>query len=167
MNHRAPSAGRPAGFWIRAVAAVVDGLVGSLVQFSLGFVAGSLWGREVEYSAAFQSTIVVFTLLFALLYTAVLHAGPGQTIGKMLVGVRVVALDGEPLGLGPALLRSAAYLVSLLPLGAGFLMAGLRRDKRALHDLLAGSRVERWSRRRVPAPLADRPRVSEEPVTRP
>lgn len=166
MNHRAASAARPAGFWIRAAAAVVDGLVASLVQFSLGFVAGSLWGSEVESSAAFQSTIVVFTLLFALLYTAVLHAGPGQTIGKMLVGVRVVALDGEPLGFGPALLRSLAYLVSLMPLGAGFLMAGLRRDKRALHDLLAGSRVERVPRRRAPAPLGDRPPVAEEPVAR-
>jgi uncharacterized RDD family membrane protein YckC len=28
-------------------------------------------------------------------------------------------------------------------LGIGYLMAGLRTDKRALHDLLAGTRVER------------------------
>jgi uncharacterized RDD family membrane protein YckC len=166
VNQRVAGAGRPAGFWIRAVAAAVDGLVVSLVQFSLGFVAGYLWGSAVESSAAFQSTVVAFTLLFAGLYTAVLHAGPGQTIGKMLVGVRVVALDGEPLGFGPAVLRSFAYLVSLLPLGAGFLMAGLRRDKRALHDLLAGSRVERLTRWRPPATMGDRPPVAEEPVAR-
>lgn len=166
MNHRPGSAGRPAGFWIRVLAALLDALVCSLVQFSLGFAAGSLWGREVGASPAFQSMVVVFTLLFALLYTAALHGGPGQTVGKLLVGVRVVALDGEALGFGAALLRSLAYLVSLLPLGAGFLMAGLRRDKRALHDLLAGSRVE-WRRRERPAaPVGERPHLEPEPAVR-
>jgi uncharacterized RDD family membrane protein YckC len=164
VNHRPGSAGRPAGFWIRVLAAVLDALVCSLVQFSLGFAAGSLWGREVASSPAFRSTIVVFTLLFALLYTAVLHGGPGQTVGKLVVGVRVVALDGEALGFGAALLRSLAYLVSFLPLGAGFIMAGLRRDKRALHDLLAGSRVEWLPRRRAAAPVGEQPRVTPEPV---
>jgi uncharacterized RDD family membrane protein YckC len=164
VNHRPGSAGRPAGFWIRVVAAVLDGILCSLVQFSLRFVAGSIWGRGADASPAFQSTVVAFTLLFALLYTAVLHGGPGQTVGKMLVGVRVVALDGGALGFGPALLRSFAYLVSFLPLGAGFIVAGLRRDKRALHDLLAGSRVERLPRRAEA--LGDGARVAPEPSTR-
>src|ERR687892_11440 len=45
-------------------------------------------------------------------------------------------------------LRYLAYYLSLMPLGFGYLVAGLRRDKRALHDLIAGSRVERLPRRR-------------------
>ena len=56
---------------------------------------------------------------------------------------RPVGADGAPLPLGAALLRYVAYFVSAAPLAMGFIMAGLRRDKRALHDLIAGSRVDR------------------------
>ena len=84
-----------------------------------------------------------FTAVFAGFYVTLLHAATGQTIGKMLVGARVVMGDGRGLTLGTAFLRFLAYGFSCLPLGFGYVMAGLRRDKRALHDLLAGTRVER------------------------
>jgi uncharacterized RDD family membrane protein YckC len=149
VNGRPPGDGPPAGFWIRAAAAVVDLAVLSLVQLSLGLAARGTWGAVADDSAALSGMIGLFTAVFGVLYTAVLHASGGQTVGKMVVGVRVVAEDGEPLALGAALLRHLAYAASLLPLGLGFVMAGLRRDKRALHDLLAGSRVERVAARRA------------------
>jgi hypothetical protein len=78
----------------------------------------------------------------------------GQTIGKSLVGVRVVGTDGRLLTVGAALLRYVGYYLSFFTFMLGFIMAGLRRDKRALHDLLAGSRVERLPRAaRVPTPV--------------
>ena len=89
--------------------------------------------------------------LFVVLYAIALHALEGQTVGKLLVGIRVVGLDGEPPAFGASVLRFVAYAASLLPLGLGFVMAGLRSDKRALHDLLAGTRVERLARE-VPPP---------------
>ena len=75
----------------------------------------------------------------------------GQTLGKAVVGIRVVGTDGALLTFGPAFLRYLASGLSVVPLGFGYLMAALRRDKRALHDLIAGSRVER--------PVAPRPMV--------
>jgi uncharacterized RDD family membrane protein YckC len=78
----------------------------------------------------------------------VLHTLAGQTIGKSLVAIRVVDVDGAPLTLGASLLRYLSYFLSLMPLGFGYLVAALRRDKRALHDLIAGSRVERAARPR-------------------
>src|SRR5206468_79561 len=84
-----------------------------------------------------------FTLVFAGAYTSVLHCLAGQTIGKMLVGVRVVAGEDEPPLFGTALLRFVAYFASAGTFTLGFVMAGLRQDKRALHDLIAGTRVER------------------------
>lgn len=143
MNERSEGAARPAGFWIRAAALAVDLVVFGLVQFSLGYAAGRIWGPGVEDSSLFQVTVVVFTVVFTGLYTTFLHALDGQTLGKLLVGIRVVGTDGARLPVGTALLRYFAYYVALAPLGAGFLMAGLRSDKRGLHDLLAGSRVER------------------------
>jgi uncharacterized RDD family membrane protein YckC len=144
---------RPAGFWIRAVALVIDVVVLVLVELSLGLVARRVWGASVQESTLVHSMRVLFTLAFAGLYVTVLHAGTGQTIGKLVVRAHVVLVDGEPVPVGTSLLRFFAYFVSCLTLGLGYLMAGLRRDKRALHDLIAGTRVERRLPVRAPAPI--------------
>jgi uncharacterized RDD family membrane protein YckC len=147
---------RPAGFWIRVVAAAIDVVVLTLVEFSLGLAARRMWGPGTRDSNGLQFAIFVFTLIFAGLYVTLLHAATGQTIGKLLAGVRVVLVDGGRLPIGTALLRFFAYAFSCLPLGFGFVMAGLRRDRRALHDLVAGTRVERVPERaRVPVVLPE------------
>jgi uncharacterized RDD family membrane protein YckC len=130
---------RPAGFWIRAVAALIDFAVFGLVYLSFKRIGVKIVGPDVESFAAFRT---FFTLVFAGAYTTVLHALGGQTIGKLLVGVRVVGGDGELPPLGTAFLRHLAYFASAI-FGLGFAMAALRVDKRALHDLIAGTRVER------------------------
>jgi uncharacterized RDD family membrane protein YckC len=147
---------RPAGFWIRAAAAAIDAVVLAFVDLSLGLVARKVWGETVEESAVLHGAVVLFTLIFAALYVTLLHAAAGQTIGKMLVRAHVVLVDGAAVPVGTSLLRFLACFASAAPLGMGFVMAGLRRDKRALHDLLAGTRVER----RLPAP----PPAPTEPV---
>ena len=147
---------RPAGFWIRAVAALADFGVFFLVQISFGYVAGLTVGPDVEDVPAFLPLVWAFTLLFAVLYTTVLHARVGgQTLGKMVMGVRVTGVEGGALSIGAALLRFIGYFVSAGTLGLGFAMAGLRRDKRALHDLLAGSHVVRVAPASGPAPAME------------
>ena len=154
--------GGPAGFWIRAVALVIDFVLFSLVQTSLTGLARLVGGPDAEESLSVAPVVGFFTLLFAALYTSALHTMCGQTIGKMLVRVRVVEVDGELPPFGAALLRFIAYFASLAPFTAGYLMAGLRRDKRALHDLIAGTRVERVER---PAPAAPPVEPPAEPVS--
>ncbi|MBI4635025.1 MAG: RDD family protein [Candidatus Rokubacteria bacterium] len=145
--------GRPAGFWIRVLALTIDlGLV-VVAQVSFGLIAGTLWGPELLDSWVFQLSVVAFTMGFGGLYATVLHALGGQTIGKMAAGIRVVTARGEPPTLGAALLRFFAFFLSLATLMMGYAMAGLRADKRALHDLIAGTRVERVTREPAP-PLA-------------
>jgi len=100
--------------------------------------------------------VVLFTFVFAGAYSTLLLALGGQTIGKMLVGVRVVAGEELP-SIGAALLRFIGYFVSLGTLTLGYVMAGLRQDKRALHDLIAGTRVEYVSRADAEAPVAPPP----------
>jgi len=51
--------------------------------------------------------------------------------------------DGGPLSLACAIIRQVGCSASFWIFGIGYLMAGLRCDKRALHDLIAGTRVER------------------------
>jgi uncharacterized RDD family membrane protein YckC len=71
-----------------------------------------------------------------------LHWLRGQTIGKMAVSVRVISLEGGPLSFGQAVLRYFGTWISACLLGLGYLLAGVRADKRALHDLIASTRVE-------------------------
>jgi len=132
---------RPAGFWIRALAAVIDLVLFALVQFSLRLIGRRLVGADVESAMTVGPTAGFFTLIFAAAYTTVLHGLAGQTIGKMIVGVRVIAGEETP-PFGAALLRFGAYFASAATFMLGFVMAGLRHDKRALHDLVAGTRVE-------------------------
>jgi len=88
---------------------------------------------------------------FALLnggYFATFIAAGGQTIGKMAAGTRVIPADPaaaawERVSFGQAAIRAAGYLVSLLPAGLGFAPALFGRERRAVHDRLADTRVVR------------------------
>jgi len=62
--------------------------------------------------------------------------------GKRVFGLRVTDAQGERCGPGRIALRFIAGAPSWLFLHLGHAMAGWTRDKRALHDLLAGTRVE-------------------------
>jgi uncharacterized RDD family membrane protein YckC len=134
---------RPAGFWIRALAAGIDFVVFAVVQATLLLIGRRMLGADIDAATAARPLAAFFTLVFAGAYTTVLHCLAGQTIGKMLVGVRVVAGDTGPPPFGAALLRFGGYFASAATFTLGFVMAGLRADKRALHDLIAGTRVER------------------------
>ena len=144
---------RPAGFWIRAAALLIDGLVLTLVEGSFRFAARRLGGVSADDAAILHGMTSLFTLVFAALYVTLLHAGTGQTIGKLAVRAHVVLVDGGPVPVGVSLLRFFGYFVSCLTFGLGYLMAGLRHDKRALHDLIAGTRVERRLPEGVAAPV--------------
>jgi uncharacterized RDD family membrane protein YckC len=149
---------RPAGFWIRVAATVIDAVIFIFVERSFVFAGRLVHGVSGADVWSAASLVSFFTLLFTGAYSVTLHATGGQTIGKLLVGVRVVALDGGVPTVGQAFLRWLGYGLSALPFGLGYLMAGLRRDRRALHDLLAGTRVEHVRvHARTPVPPAEQP----------
>jgi uncharacterized RDD family membrane protein YckC len=78
-------------------------------------------------------------------YLTMFTVAGGQTIGKMLAGTRVVpapsASGARRLSFGVAVIRAAVCFVSLIPAGAGSLMAIVRADGRALHDAAADTVV--------------------------
>jgi uncharacterized RDD family membrane protein YckC len=86
---------------------------------------------------------LIFTALYiavSLVYSVGFQGRFGATPGKQLLGLRVVTLDGSPLGYGGALRRYCAELLSVLSFGLGYLMV-LAPEKRALHDILTGTQV--------------------------
>lgn len=142
--HQAPPqkvAVHPAGFWIRFLAIVIDGLCLAAAEGVLGvLIVGLLFGRPRTLPAL--AGLWVFNVFLGSIYPVIFHWRWGQTLGKMAVHVKVVTVAGGPLSLNASIIREIGYWVSFLTLCIGYLMAGLRSDKRALHDLMAGTRVE-------------------------
>jgi uncharacterized RDD family membrane protein YckC len=83
--------------------------------------------------------VTLWTGVF-LVYQAFLSCEGRRTAGKALLGLRVVDVEGEPLGAGRAALRSAAYLASSVG-DLGFAWTLVDRSRRGWHDLIAGSYV--------------------------
>ncbi|RZA04645.1 MAG: RDD family protein [Proteobacteria bacterium] len=68
----------------------------------------------------------------------------GRTAGKALWGIRAALKSGGEMSLAQSFGRTLGYVVSgQLTLGVGFLLPLLRKDGRALHDLLSGTEVYR------------------------
>ena len=107
-------------------------------------------------SAQLLATLLRVALLagaVSTLYFVLSEGGPWQgTPGKRALGLRVRAADGGVAGFGRALLRHLAGAISWALLNLGHAIAGWRRDRRALHDLVAGTQVladgpmPRWAR---------------------
>lgn len=81
--------------------------------------------------------VACLSLLVFATYHVIQIALWGQTLGKALMGIRVVALDGSVPGVGRALVRVFGYGCSSLLAGWGFLMCALDPKRQALHDHLA------------------------------
>jgi uncharacterized RDD family membrane protein YckC len=137
------TARRPAGFWIRFVAVVIDWVVMLVVQGVLFGVGWMVSGGTMNGGMAVKGAVNFFATFIWAAYYIFFHWLWGQTLGKMALQIKVVSMDGGPLSFGQAAGRYFASILSAIILCIGFIMAGIRSDKRALHDLLAGTRVER------------------------
>lgn len=134
---------RPAGFWRRGAALAMDGL---WLFCTAGALSWILFGVALPGAAAAPGVASAGTsAVHQLLPAAVAVVGWwrfGATPGKVLLELRVVdARSGERPALAQALVRYLGYFVSALPLGLGFVWAAVDREKAALHDRLARTRV--------------------------
>jgi uncharacterized RDD family membrane protein YckC len=112
---------------------VMDAVLGAAVQLVLPH-----WSW---LSTAIPAGIAAVSSFIPLIYFFGLVAVTGRTIGKSVMGIRVVRADGTRLSAARSFLRVIAYLVSLLPVFAGFVWVLFDRDRRGWHDHLVGSRV--------------------------
>jgi uncharacterized RDD family membrane protein YckC len=81
-------------------------------------------------------------ILLALTNFIILPLFSGQTIGKILTGLRIVKTDGNAPTFSRLLVRHlAGYPLTNLTFGVGFLFSVLNHKGRALHDFLAGTIV--------------------------
>jgi len=82
-----------------------------------------------------------FLALLAFGYVASFTVAGGQTIGKMLLKLRVIGDDGRPVDAAGGVLRALGCMLVPVTLGLSYVPALFTSDHRALHDRLAGTRV--------------------------
>lgn len=139
-----------AGFWIRFVAVIIDGVIVNVISivasFVLGFVIGFLQGvtgAAVDYSQGGPLTylIVLITILISVGYF-VYGWGMGATRGQRFFRIAVVdAETGHPIGFGRAGMRYFGYVLSILPCYLGLIWAAFDPKKQGWHDKIANSVV--------------------------
>jgi len=139
-----------AGFWLRAVACVIDTIfIVAIFLLGTSFFPETfdklLPSAPVSLLDMPQPPPIVIALLIALgcLYYTAFEASPWQaTPGKRILRLYVTDLKGQRLGFGRALLRNLARQLSGF-FFIGYIIAGFTERKQALHDILAGCLVLR------------------------
>ena len=149
--------------WIRLVAAIIDTLVLIAAAIPFIFILPALGIEPTRYSneTVYQLILSVFGASLFLCVNGYLLQKNGQTIGKKMLGIRIVATTGERLTLWRlfSLRYAIIYIVSGIGL-YGWLVALLdpmmifMKDRRCLHDHFAGTIVVKRSIEPAPPPYA-------------
>jgi uncharacterized RDD family membrane protein YckC len=158
-DHNASQMGMYAGFVTRAVALMIDialitvaviainALIGLPVAFFTGInlnnCAQATDPRAIAKAACTAVNLiwVGVALLASPIYFITLFATIGQTIGKAVMGVRVVRLDGSAMTFKSGTVRWLGYFVSVITLGLGFVWVIVDSRRQGFHDRMANTSV--------------------------
>ena len=146
-----------AGFWKRFAAYLLDGIIIAIPMLLLYIpliayfihMAGGLEGADKATQLAAEirarqlmSVAQLVSFILPMLYFAWMESSKLQaSLGKMLMGIKVVNAAGGRQTFWQALGRNAGKIISGLTLNIGYFMAGATRKKQALHDKLADAYV--------------------------
>lgn len=147
----------PVGFWARVAALIVDGIFLSLILWLLWVPLAKIMGWPIkaeppvmtgtfkldDFMPIIWLAVKQATLSFVLrmIYEVFMNGRFGATLGKLIIGAKIVRMDGSELGYKYAFFRSLAKLLNDFGFHLPYLMVAFREDKRGLHDLIVGTRV--------------------------
>lgn len=127
----------------RIVAALID-FIPLIILFGLMAAAfGDVTSGDGEFSVNLTGVPFILFAVLSLGYYVVLEALTGRTLGKMVMGLEVVRLDGEPYELKACLIRNVLRIVDGLPVFyiVGLICVAVTSEKQRLGDLAAGTVV--------------------------
>lgn len=150
LNDEQKEPGALASRWARLGASLIDAVIAMCFMIPIMYFSGGFEGiskgirQPVEYTIIMN---IIGLILFALLH-GMLLATKGQTIGKKLVGIKIVDLNGDLPNIQTHLLkRYAVYFIpGLIPVAGSFvsllnILFIFGKEKRCIHDLVAGTKV--------------------------
>jgi uncharacterized RDD family membrane protein YckC len=150
-----------AGFWLRAVAYLIDGLIMGIVAVPIVIALAVLTGASAAIhglsednaeQALAGASFAMFLLALAVvliggiwLYYALTESSAWQgTVGKKVLGLIVTDMNGQRVTFARATGRYFSRIITgLVPLMFGYILAGITAKKQALHDMIAGTLVLR------------------------
>ncbi|MBA4058441.1 MAG: RDD family protein [Marivirga sp.] len=150
-----------AGFWLRFVAVIIDGIILGAVQFVaimpiLGIMGIGIADNMENFDSSDQAealsmmssmfalagiTQVVFLIIQTLYYSLMESSNYQASVGKMVLGLKVIDINGNKLDFTKALVRNLSKIISSFILLIGYLMAAFTEKKQALHDMIANTLV--------------------------
>ena len=134
----------------RFIAAFIDGIIGMIIAIPFWLASGA-WelirsGNALPLTYTISAGIYGF-IGFSLVHFYFLNKN-GQTIGKKILNIRIIGIDGQFYGAAPLLLKRylPISVVSLVPFVGSLLVLIdilfiFRKDRRCIHDLIAGTKV--------------------------
>lgn len=144
-----------AGFFVRLAAYLVDLLI---VGTALLVIKIPIWisafaspdnivVRDIIFSYSIKD-IVLYLLKVA--YFVILTYYTGSTLGKKLFHIKVVSTEDRKLTLFEVVFRESVgrFLASVI-IYIGYIMAGIDKEKRGLHDMLSDTNVIYYHEKKV------------------
>jgi uncharacterized RDD family membrane protein YckC len=128
------------GFWIRFWAYLIDLLVIGSINRILIYPLFEFLGLNSNQSLIFSPITIVTTVIFFayfVLMTKYLH----QTLGKMIFGIKVVAIKKESLNWGTVLFRELVGRYISKTIWIGYVIVAFTPKKQGLHDIFADTQV--------------------------
>jgi uncharacterized RDD family membrane protein YckC len=149
-----------AGFWLRFVALVIDGIIVGVAQsfiivpilgvmgfnFATNLEDGNMSEAEaigmIASIMATMGTTILISAFISILYYVLMETSKFQgTVGKIALGLKVTDMNGGKLDVSKALIRNLGKIISGIILYIGYIMAGFTEKKQALHDMIANTLV--------------------------
>jgi len=134
--------------WLRLIAFVIDFLVWSATAWilTLGYAfalsAASNHDFWWVWMQVEQRHLFIHMLVWGFpVYRAFAHALTDHTVGKAMLGLKLVTRNGSPCGLWRSLVREIALLFSMLPCFMGLIWSVFDPYKQGWHDLIVGTFV--------------------------
>jgi uncharacterized RDD family membrane protein YckC len=158
--------GQYAGFVTRLIAWSIDrailaaAIIATIaaVRFLLQAFPINEWlglGDMLTQIMTLSGAVVVATTI-PVIYNIVFWLLAGQTIGKWVMGVRIVKTNGQRMSLGICIRRQIGYFISAV-LFLGYLWILVDNRRQGFHDKLAGTFVlYAWPEEGAPRPMRER-----------
>lgn len=164
-----------AGFWKRAIALIIDGLLmmGGVWLYALPSIASQvliysrrqgepIWNsigyaneefvyltNSIWMDEHFNPEMFTFSMIwiaiFIILFSLLESSKWQASPGKKIMKLYVCDMKGERLDFAQSFMRNFNKVFSLLSFNIGFILAGLTRKRQALHDMMSHCLVMRES----------------------
>jgi len=136
-----------ADFGARFAAGIIDGILVNIAAVVAGVIIGVVLSGTTRSASTAQAIGGIIGLVLGAGYQIYFLTRTGQTIGKQILGVKVVKEDGRLLNTGEVILRIIGQIVGSLFLLIGYIWALFDQRRQGWHDKFAGSLVIKASSR--------------------